>query len=177
MLLLPEALAPKTDSKSTWSPPTDCWGGAGGVEYPSTRRGEQEAAVTAVHLVLLIWKLMIVGLCIGLFTVYTSVPYQQQRELKIMAFSTTTVNSKLTFCYVGMAAWSTLPLNRPATVEGSEGKGAWCERCWATDTGPQKESDATGSRKEDKEEKEREQEEEREQIKRLFKARPRRKWQ
>lgn len=84
-------------------------------------------------------------------------------------------NSKLAFCYVGMAALSTLPLNRPATVEGSEGKGAWCERCWATDTGPQKESDATGSRKEDKEEKEREQEEEREQIKRLFKARPRRK--
>lgn len=64
-------------------------------------------------------------------------------------------NSKLAFCYIGMAALSTLPLNRPATVEGSEGKGAWCERCWATDTGPQKESDATGSRKEDKEEKER----------------------
>lgn len=45
-----------------------------------------------------------------------------------------------------MTAFSTLPLNRPATVEGSVGKGAWCGRCWATDTGPQKESDATGSR-------------------------------
>lgn len=64
---------------------------------------------------------------------------------------------------------STLPLNRPATVEGSEGKGAWCERCWATDTGPQKESDVTGSRKGDKvEEREREQEKEREQIKKGF---------
>lgn len=49
---------------------------------------------------------------------------------------------------------STLPLNRPATVEGSEGKGAWCERCWATlDTGPQKESDVTGSREGDRGEK------------------------
>lgn len=39
------------------------------------------------------------------------------------------------------SAFSTLPLNRPATVEGSVGKGAWCGRCWAMDTGPQKESD------------------------------------
>lgn len=40
-------------------------------------------------------------------------------------------------------ASSTLPLNRPATVEGSVGKGAWCGRCWAMDTGPQKESDTS----------------------------------
>ena len=47
---------------------------------------------------------------------------------------------KLTSIYCWMC-FSTLPLNRPATVEGSEGKGAWCGRCWAMDTGPQKESD------------------------------------
>lgn len=34
-LLLPEALAPNTDSKSTWSPPADSWGAACGAEYPS----------------------------------------------------------------------------------------------------------------------------------------------
>lgn len=44
-----------------------------------------------------------------------------------------------------------VPLNRPATVEGSVGKGAWCGRCWATDTGPQKESDTTESREEERE--------------------------
>lgn len=47
-----------------------------------------------------------------------------------------------------------VPLNRPATVEGSVGKGAWCGRCWAVDIGPQKESDTTGRR--DKRETERE---------------------
>lgn len=46
-----------------------------------------------------------------------------------------------------------VPLNRPATVEGSVGKGAWCGRCWATDAGPQKESDTTESRKEERERK------------------------
>lgn len=53
-------------------------------------------------------------------------------------------------CVTAASRVGTLPLNRPATAEGSEGKGAWCERCWATDTGPQKESDVTGSRKGDK---------------------------
>lgn len=48
---------------------------------------------------------------------------------------------------------SLVPLNRPATVEGSVGKGAWCGRCWAMDTGPQKESDTTGSREEGEREK------------------------
>lgn len=63
-------------------------------------------------------------------------------------------NRKSGSFYFCMTAFSTLPLNRPAMVEGSVGKGAWCGRCWAMDTGPQKESDATGSRKTKKRERE-----------------------
>lgn len=47
-LLLPVALAPKTDSKSTCSPPADGCGGACGVEYPS-ERWEKSAVVTQLQ--------------------------------------------------------------------------------------------------------------------------------
>lgn len=63
-------------------------------------------------------------------------------------------------------AFSTLPLNRPATEEGSVGKGAWCGRCWAMDTGPQKESDTP-------QEARRTQRKERQEERKYFKARPR----